>query len=144
MGLGNTLKKLRLQKKMSQEDFAKMLGINRGTYAQYEIDRRTPDYETLKKIADFYHVSTDYLLGREEKTENKADVDIKELLLNQKNKATWGGQELTLEQRKLLTDMFAIVRDRIKKEKEDNEITSDDLTNGEKKEGMSRNSSEYI
>ncbi|MBX6396382.1 MAG: helix-turn-helix domain-containing protein [Alicyclobacillaceae bacterium] len=36
----------------------------RATYAQYEIGRRTPDYDTLRKLADFFEVSTDSLLGR--------------------------------------------------------------------------------
>lgn len=133
MELGNKLKKLRLQKKYSQEELAKILGINRGTYAQYEIDRRSPDYETLKKLADFYNVTIDYLLGRENETEKKVDkeeIDIKELLLNEKKRATWGGQELTPEQRKVLTEMFRVIRDRLKEEHE----------NGEKKEVESRNS----
>lgn len=62
--LGNRLKKLRLQKKLTQEELAEKLGITRGTYAHYEINKRQPDYETLQKLADFFNVSVDYLLGR--------------------------------------------------------------------------------
>lgn len=133
MELGKKLRDLRLQQKYSQEEFAKILGINRGTYAQYEIGRRNPDYETLKKIADFYNVTTDYLLGREEKIETK--IDIKEALLNKQKKATWGGQELTPEQREILTEFFTMIRDRLKE---------DTRFNGEKKEEMSRNLFSFV
>ena len=37
--------------------------MSRSTYAQYEVDRRKPDYDTLKMFADYFGVSTDYLLG---------------------------------------------------------------------------------
>jgi transcriptional regulator with XRE-family HTH domain len=64
--LGKRLKHLREVKGLSQTATAAKLGINRGTYAHYEIDKRRPDYETLIRIADFYEVTTDYLLrGRE-------------------------------------------------------------------------------
>ncbi|GEN36614.1 hypothetical protein ADA01nite_40740 [Aneurinibacillus danicus] len=49
---------------MTQEETAKLLNISRGTYAHYEIDKRQPDFATLEKLADFFGVSIDYLLGR--------------------------------------------------------------------------------
>ncbi|MCK0472829.1 helix-turn-helix domain-containing protein [Halalkalibacter sp. APA_J-10(15)] len=58
-------KKLKmLRGTMRQEDVAKEIGVSRATYGHYEIGRTEPDNETLKKLADYYHVSTDYLLGR--------------------------------------------------------------------------------
>ena len=62
--LGERLVELRKRKGLTQEEFSSLLNISRATYAQYEIDRRQPDYETLEKIADSHKVSTDYLLGR--------------------------------------------------------------------------------
>lgn len=62
--LGKRLKTLRNLKKLSQRELAKQLNIAPSTLAMYEIDKREPDYNTLKKIADFFQVSTDYLLGR--------------------------------------------------------------------------------
>lgn len=38
------------------------MGINRDTYAQYETNRRRPDYETLIAFADIYRISVDELL----------------------------------------------------------------------------------
>lgn len=61
--IGDRLKKLRQQKKLTQTEFANKIGISRGTYAHYEINKRQPDYETLIKIASFFNVSTDFLLG---------------------------------------------------------------------------------
>ncbi|WLR50072.1 helix-turn-helix transcriptional regulator [Bacillus tianshenii] len=65
--LGDILKRLRQSKGLTQTELAKKLDLTRGTYAHYEINKRQPDYETLHKIADFYNVSTDYLLGRTDK-----------------------------------------------------------------------------
>ncbi|PAE70601.1 helix-turn-helix domain-containing protein [Bacillus licheniformis] len=58
---------LRKSKKLTQEEMALKIGVHRGTYANYERGHRQPDYETLKKIADFFEVTTDYLLDRSEK-----------------------------------------------------------------------------
>lgn len=62
--LHERLVELRKSKKMTQKDLAKKIHISRDTYAQYEIGRRKPDYETLERIANFFDVTTDYLLGR--------------------------------------------------------------------------------
>ncbi|MED4843934.1 helix-turn-helix domain-containing protein [Bacillus atrophaeus] len=70
--LGDRLKELRDSKKLTQDKLAEILGISRGTYAHYEINKRKPDYETLIKLADFYGVSTDYLLrGENKETQEK-------------------------------------------------------------------------
>ena len=55
---------LRESKKLRQEDVAKMLGISRQAYCTYENDRHQEGYDTLIKLADFFEVSIDYLLGR--------------------------------------------------------------------------------
>lgn len=60
------LQKLRKQKNLTQEDISDILGIKLSTYQKYERDAISPPYDTLIKIADFYGVTTDYLLGREE------------------------------------------------------------------------------
>ncbi len=57
------LKLLREQKNISQTELAKHLGVVRSTICQYEKGNRIPDTETLIKIADYFNVSIDYLLG---------------------------------------------------------------------------------
>jgi transcriptional regulator with XRE-family HTH domain len=66
---GKRLKELRGQR--TQEDIAKHLGVSRARYAHYENGRSEPDYETLEKIASFFDVSIDYLLGRTDEPKEK-------------------------------------------------------------------------
>lgn len=61
--LSDRLVELRKSKKLTQQGLADKLKITRSSLSQYEIGNRQPDYETLKKIADFFEVTTDYLLG---------------------------------------------------------------------------------
>ena len=67
--LGDKLKELRIKKAppkgITQEAVANALGIPRGTYAHYELNKREPDTDMIKKLAEFFGVSTDELLGRE-------------------------------------------------------------------------------
>ncbi|MDQ1910423.1 helix-turn-helix transcriptional regulator [Paenibacillus sp. GD4] len=62
--LGSRISLLREKYGFTQEDVASRLGISRSSLSHYETDRREPDYDTLKKFADFYRVSVDYLMGR--------------------------------------------------------------------------------
>lgn len=61
------LKKLRNMRKISQLKLAMDLNMNQNTISRYENMERQADYETLIKFADYFNVSLDYLLGREEK-----------------------------------------------------------------------------
>lgn len=61
------LKELRKTKDITQEELAKQLQLSPSAIGMYETGRREPDFETLQRIADYFHVSTDYILGREEK-----------------------------------------------------------------------------
>lgn len=58
------IKSLRTSKKKTQQDIADLLGITRPAYTAYEQGNRTPDNETIQKLADYYGVSLDYLFGR--------------------------------------------------------------------------------
>lgn len=60
---GKRLASLRKQKGLTQYELADALGFSRGQIANYEQGSREPDFETLQKIARFFQVSTDYLLG---------------------------------------------------------------------------------
>lgn len=64
MDLGERIKYLRLQKNMTQEQLAEVIGISRSALSMYELNQREPDLNTIIKFADFFQVSTDYLLGR--------------------------------------------------------------------------------
>lgn len=59
------LKEIRKSKNISQEQAANALGISVRAYQNYEYEQREPNIEMINKLADFYGVTTDYLLGRE-------------------------------------------------------------------------------
>lgn len=64
------LKQLRKMKKISQLKLAMDLNMNQNTISRYENLEREADYKTLIKIADYFGVSIDYLLGRVDKLSN--------------------------------------------------------------------------
>jgi transcriptional regulator with XRE-family HTH domain len=64
MSFKNRLKKLRQEQELTQDDFAKELNMSRSAIAAYESGRNEPPYEVLRKIADFFQVTTDYLIGK--------------------------------------------------------------------------------
>src|SRR6056297_1473529 len=64
MTFGTRLRYLRKEKDITQEELSKLVTVSRAAIGRYENDERTPDYTTLRSFADFFNVSTDYLLGR--------------------------------------------------------------------------------
>lgn len=57
------LRILRKKKGYTQEEVSTKLGLSKVTYGTYEISRYTPDADKIARLADFYNVSADYLLG---------------------------------------------------------------------------------
>lgn len=90
------LQSLRKSKCLTQDEFSEIIGVKLTTYQKYERDVISPTYETLIKIADFYGVTTDYLLGRN--VEKEHDVIT---LLSIKHR-------LTENEKKLLQAYFDI------------------------------------
>ena len=62
-GFASKIKKARNATGFTQREVAAELNMNYSTIANYEIGRTEPDLETLGKLADFYQVSVDWLLG---------------------------------------------------------------------------------
>ena len=58
------LKELRKQRKISQVRLAIDLNLSQNSISRYENGEREADYTTLIRIADYFNVSIDYLLGR--------------------------------------------------------------------------------
>lgn len=59
------LKELRQQRNLSQKELAKILNVSTGTVGNWEAGSREPDFTMTLKIADYFDVSLDTLLGRE-------------------------------------------------------------------------------
>jgi transcriptional regulator with XRE-family HTH domain len=64
MQFPSRLKALRLEKKMTQEELGKKINVTKVSVSGYESGNRSPDTDTLQKIAQVFDVSVDYLLGR--------------------------------------------------------------------------------
>lgn len=62
--LGERLKKLRIDKKLTQEQLGEKINVTKVSISGYENGNRSPDTETLQRLANYFNVSTDYLLGR--------------------------------------------------------------------------------
>ncbi len=61
---GERLKKLRKEKKLTQTELGSKINVTKVSISGYESGNRSPDTDTLQRLADFFEVSTDYLLGR--------------------------------------------------------------------------------
>ncbi|CAG5161142.1 Repressor protein C2 [Streptococcus pneumoniae] len=55
----------RLKKGLTQQQIADEIGVNRGSYSNWEKGKREPSFENLIKLADLLEVSLDWLFGRE-------------------------------------------------------------------------------
>ncbi|MCH3962946.1 MAG: helix-turn-helix domain-containing protein [Clostridium sp.] len=74
--LGNRIKRLREEKTISQLEMAKILNISNTTLSQYESGKRIPSDSIKKKIAEYFNVSLDYLLGlTDSKTNSNTNID---------------------------------------------------------------------
>jgi len=81
----NILKELREKKGVYQKDVAKFMGVDRTTYVKWENGITEPNNESLAKLADYFNVTTDYLLSYEKNNIGKNIKHIrKEKKLTQK------------------------------------------------------------
>ena len=78
------LKKLRLERKLSQQKLAEQFGITQQAIYNYENGITEPDIYMLKRMADFFHTSIDYLVGR---IEDPASYDEQRILVEINEKA---------------------------------------------------------
>ena len=70
VGFGNRLKELRKKRGLTQQNMADMMGITMRNYQRYEYGMINVPATTLNFFADYFGVTTDYLLGREEHHES--------------------------------------------------------------------------
>ena len=64
MSFSERLRALRKSANISQQTLGDAMNVTKVSISGYETGNRKPDTETLQKLADFFDVSTDYLLGR--------------------------------------------------------------------------------
>ena len=114
---GRKLKSLRENKGLLQKELGDKIGISASTIGMYEQNRRDPDYDTLKKIAQYFNVSIDYLLDN-----NVNDKKVDEELIEQqalKNVLQKAGfmkknEDLTDDELKKLINFIVINKEYLK------------------------------
>lgn len=77
MGFGERLKSLRKSKKMTQIELSRVLGVDHTTISKWESGIYETDFETAQRIAQYFGVSADYLLGKEnQEVKNLTETEI--------------------------------------------------------------------
>lgn len=124
MTIGEKIKSLRIEKGYDQLDICEYLNIEQSTLSNYENDRRTPKPDMLSKMADFFGVTTDFLLGREKTSvlTLKDKIEIDEYLDNFENELLsqsglmFDGEPMTQESREKLIAAMRIGAEMAKRE----------------------------
>ncbi len=76
------LKTLRKSKGLTQVQFAEIFNISSGTIAMWETNKRVPDTSMLIKIAEFFNVTVDYLLGKSEVPMSNSNNQLEDVYLS--------------------------------------------------------------
>lgn len=79
--IGYRISELRKQAGMSQFQLAKVLNVATSTLGMYETGKREPSLKVMNRIANYFNVTTDYLLGRPE-LKKETDIDLDNALDN--------------------------------------------------------------
>ncbi|MBC3795897.1 helix-turn-helix domain-containing protein [Acetobacterium paludosum] len=74
---GTRLKRLRINRDMTQQDFAEHFDLNKSSISKYEKDKNLPENQLLVEIADYFDVSVDYLLCRTDNPTSLNDAKLK-------------------------------------------------------------------
>lgn len=108
MEFKDRLKAVRLNNKLTQKEVANHFQTSPQSYAQWEKGLRKPSAENLQKLADFFNVSTDYLLGKTDLPEPNSDIDLDTAI---DNSVAFDGTPITDDDREIiknyLKDYFA-------------------------------------
>lgn len=119
MTLFERIKKLAKNRDVSLQEVSEALG--KSINYLYTLKKKKPTTETVEKLADYFHVSVDYLLGREDEKTVQDQKDLKKFLDDNLNYGmTYDGQNLTEEDRErlkiALTQVFWKYKDKFKKD----------------------------
>ena len=112
--LGETIKTLRKQNKITQKKLGDMVGVSEGTVSKYESGIYTPSFDVLRSLAAIFNVSMDTLCGMKEQgklsthglTEAQTDT-LRALADAYRSKGVQPGRKLTQEQYAVLGQILA-------------------------------------
>lgn len=122
--IGERIKSLRKTLGKTQEQVSKDLGLTRASYSHLENNRNEPDIQTMNKLAEYYNVSIDYLYGRDvPQWASNDDVIELEKVLNENVTMSYGGENLTAEEKQRVKDIITgLFWEKAQKRKEGGEI----------------------
>lgn len=122
--LGNRLKELRVENRKTQEQIAKELGTTKATIGRYELGSREPKTDMLNALANYFDVTTDYLLGRTDnrkltvKDEKSIQKDLKQIIndfkTGQAGPVFYNGEELSEHDLGVLEEGMELILQTIK------------------------------
>jgi len=120
MEFKDRLIQLRKENNMSREELANKLNLSYSAISKYETGIRTPDDDIKKKIAEYFNVSLDYLMGVSDirnpyKEEDKKLSKMDKFLLDLKEKAIERGIEFDENSADDLLDLYIFLENRTKK-----------------------------
>lgn len=97
------LKKLRKKEKLTQKDIATFLNISQPAYQQFESGKKKMNLETMEKLADYFNVSIDYLLGKTDIPDFDLEIDIDNAI---DNSVAYDGTPITDNDREIIKDFL--------------------------------------
>ena len=93
------LKNLRIQNGYTQKEMAENLGTSQPSYQNWEKGTRKPSRITLQQIANFFNVSTDFLLGETDIPDPESDIDLDSAI---DNSVAYDGTPITEHDREII------------------------------------------
>lgn len=97
--LPNRLKELRQKANITQKELALSINTSQQNIAFYEKGERKPKHEMVEKLADFFNVSTDYLLGKTDIPDPDSDIDLDTAI---DNSVAYDGTPITDQDREII------------------------------------------
>jgi transcriptional regulator with XRE-family HTH domain len=109
--MDNNIRKLRTEKGLTQKELGVILNVSARSVGFYESGERDPDTVTLKKLADYFGVSIDYILGRSEENVMTFSSEPKTQAFHLSEDVS----ELSLEEIEQIDDYIRFIKSKHKK-----------------------------
>ena len=109
--IGQKIRDLRKQRKMSQTELAKILHVSQQTVTAWETGKAEPSSSAISSLADYFDVTTDYLLGRPDRKDDDAktaDIEDDDVIF------TYEGRRIPKEDLELIRRIMRGTRNDIK------------------------------
>lgn len=100
--IGDKIRDLRNQKRMSQTDLSKILHVSQQTITKWETGKAEPSSSALNSLANYFNVSADYLLGRS-KVKNPQAHDLDDAI---DGAMSFGGRPVTEHDRRMMKQLW--------------------------------------